>query len=110
METSFDRNRTGSWRALAGFDVLATLLSIFLGRHRVAGPFIAGIDLLEIPFQIGNAPTAPCASTAALADLAGSPQLVKPNEVDDLSFSNMKAVANCVIEFHESRPFTLPLS
>ena len=47
-----------------------------------------------------NAPAAPRAGTVTFADLAGATRLVDANEVTDLPFGNMEAVAEFVIRLH----------
>ena len=90
------------WRSsFAGPNVIGSQFGVF-GRSNLVGldgdsPFC----FFKISLQIRHTPTAPRSRTAALADLTGAARLVNPNEVENLSLRNVKAVTDRIVDLQK---------
>ena len=93
------RNRSSRWFPFSGPNVRASGLSVLVRGHRIGA--VTVLCLFEQFFDERNAPSATSAGSTALADLAGPPRFVDADEIADLPFRDVEAVADCVVEFHQ---------
>ena len=85
---------------MAGLDVFGPALSVlFRGQFVLVNRFSA-LELLKVLLQIGDAPAAAGARSAAFADLTGAAGLVQADVVDDLPLGDVEAVTDFVVKFH----------
>ena len=90
---------SAGWRfAFAGSNVASACLGIFFSRKSFN--FLPVLRFIEQFFDERDAPATARARTVALADLAGSPRFVDADEVADLPFGHVEAVANLVVWLH----------
>lgn len=81
-------------------DVTGALAGVVVGIDGVGRADLSGGSLFEVPLEKWNAPATPGPGSATFADLARHPRLMDPDMIQDLTFCDMKAVADGIVEFH----------
>ena len=94
------RNRAGWWDPFAVANVLTSALCVFRWRQtfRLTGAAFGCFG--EIAFYVRDAPAATGSRAAAFADLADATRFVNADEIHNLAFGHVKAVADCIVRFH----------
>jgi hypothetical protein len=99
------RFRTGSGFAFTGLDICSTTLGVVFGID-LCQDFVGDMPrvefmLLKKSLEIGNAPAATGACSAAFTELAGDARFVPGQVIDHLPFTHMEAVTDFIIKFHQ---------
>jgi hypothetical protein len=79
-------------------DVLGAAERIFAGGDSILFDGARLLKLLEITFEVGDAPAAPGPRAATIADLTGASGLFDAQIVHNLSLRNVKAITDGVVE------------
>lgn len=88
---------------MSRFDIRRTLSRVVTGRSRFRLINDLALRLGEIAFQIRHTPSTSGAGSPTFADLTRSSRPMHADEIQDLPFGNVEAVADGVVDFH-ARP------